>query len=339
MLRPVRSANPKRKHSRRPAKAGNHKRNNRLPAVTLGFLVLALLAAGIISQMPSALADDSDNPFRALWNAILNLQSRDEDLQNQIDELKAGREAPLSIQEPEFVSDLYAEIEIEASEDGRMLVYVTVGNSGPDRAGAVKVTAFYLMPLFEINSINGHQCEDKSRGIIECALGTLEEGQESVITIDATSRESGQANTWTVDVSTTTDDTDYSNNHVAYDFETGSAEPIEIPQVKQPEETGTDSEPEQDDSSSNSTSTETQESQESSGNQTSTENESEETSSENQTSSETVEDSSSNDTSSTEDDQSSGSEESSSEASESTQEEQSSESETEEQVEEQGQEE
>jgi hypothetical protein len=275
---------------------------------TLAFVVLALLVGGIVSQLPSALADDSENPFSAMWDAIFDLQSRDDDLQAQIDELRAERNA-LAAQtgEPVLVSGLYAEIEVETTEDGRTLVYITAGNGGPDRAAGVKLTTFYLMPLFEINSISGDQCEDKSRGIIECVLGTLEEDEESVITIDATARESGQANTWTVDVSTTTDDSDYANNHATYNFETGSGEPIEIPEAVQPEEevqeeivdTGESEAEPQDDSGSHSTSTETEQPQESSGNQTSTENESEGASGGNQTSAETeetVEDSGSNST-------------------------------------------
>jgi len=257
----------------------------------VAFVVLAVLAGSVISQIPSALADDSANPFSAMWDAIFDLQSRDKDLQAQIDELRAERDALLGQTEPAFVSDPYAEIKVDVT-DGRTLVYITVGNSGPERAAGVKVTAFYLMPLFEINSIDGDQCEDKSRGIIECILGTLEAGQESVITIDATARESGKANTWTVDISTTTDDADYANNHVTYDFETGSGEPVEIPATEQPIEQQVTQEPAQEDSTN---STETGGPQESSGNQTSTENESGETSG-NQTSSETVDDSGSNST-------------------------------------------
>ena len=279
---------------------------------TLALVVMALLAGVVVSQLPSAMGD-SENPISALWDAIFDLQSRDDDLQAQIDELRAERDALLveTGTYPTVVSDPYAGIEIETTEDGHTLIHITAGNSGPDRAAGVKLTAFYLMPLFEINSIDGGMCEDKSRGIIECVIGTLEEGQESVITVDATAREYGTANTWTVDISTTTDDADHANNHVTYDFETGSGEPIEIPEVKQPvqepEENVEESEaaePEQENAASNSTgtdsdstSTETEVPQEISnqtstettgGNQTSTENESEETSG-NQTSSETEE--------------------------------------------------
>lgn len=314
---------------------------------TLAFVVLALLAGGVVSQLPSAMGDDSESPFSALWDAIFDLQSRDNDLQVQINELRAERDALLvqTGSEPVFVSDSYAGIEVEATEDGRTLVHITAGNSGPDRAAGVKLTAFYLMPLFEINFIDNGQCEDKSRGIIECTLGTLEEGQESVITVDATARESGKANTWTVDISTTTNDADYTNNHATYDFETGSGERIEIPQVEQPvqeepEEEVQEPEAAEPEQNSGSSSAETEEPQEISGNQTSMENGSEETSG-NQTSSETdsetVDDSGSNSTG-TEDVSSEQPEESSSEeetSDGSTQEEQPSESpsETEEPVE------
>jgi hypothetical protein len=293
---------------------------------TLALVILALLVGGIVSQLPSAMGD-SEDPFSALWDAIFDLQSRDDDLQAQIDELRAERDALLvqTGSDPAFVSDPYAGIEIETTEDDHTLIHITAGNRGPDRAAGVKLTAFYLMPLFEINSIDGGMCEDRSRGIIECAIGTLEEGRESVITVDATARESGRANTWTVDISTTTDDADHANNHVTYDFETGSGEPIEITEVQQPvqeqednvgEPRAAEPEPEQEnpasnstgtDSGSNSTSIKTEEPQEISnqmstettgGNQTSTENESE--ASGNQTSSETEEtsdDSGSNSTS------------------------------------------
>jgi hypothetical protein len=236
----------------------------------IAIAMVALLAGGIISQTPTALGDASDNPFNTLWDAIFDLQSRDDDLQAQIDELRAEKNVLLAHTgaAPVFVSDLYAELEVETTEDGHTLVHVTAGNSGPDRAAGVKLTVFYLMPLFEINSINGDLCEDKSRGIIECVLGTLEADQESVVTIHSTAKESGKANIWTVDISTTTHDADYTNNHVDYNFETGSDNPIGIPEVEQPEEeienetsdeTEAEPEPEQNDSSSNSTSTEVSE--------------------------------------------------------------------------------
>ncbi|MEP0826554.1 MAG: hypothetical protein HRF40_13815, partial [Nitrososphaera sp.] len=208
---------------------------------TITFVMLALLAGGIVVQLPLAAADDSDSPFSALWNAIFDLKSRDDQLQAQIDELRSERQSlPVQISGAEatrLVSDLYANIEVQALEQGRTIVHITAGNNGPDRAAGVRLTAFYLMPLFEINSINGDLCMDKSRGIIECIIGTIEQGQQVVISIDTTAREFGRSNTWTVDVSTTTDDANYSNNHVTYNFETGSGKQIiEVIEIQQPEE-------------------------------------------------------------------------------------------------------
>lgn len=207
---------------------------------TIAFVMLALLAGGIVVQLPLAAADDSDSPFSALWNAIFDLKSRDDQLQAQIDELRSERQSlPVQISGAEatrLVSDLYANIEVQALEQGRTIVHITAGNNGPDRAAGVRLTAFYLMPLFEINSINGDLCMDKSRGIIECIIGTIEQGQQVVISIDTTAREFGKSNTWTVDVSTTTDDANYSNNHVTYNFETGSGKQIEAIEIQQPEE-------------------------------------------------------------------------------------------------------
>lgn len=239
----------------------------------LGFLMLAVLTVSIVFQVPTALGE-SENPLNALWNAIFDLQSKDKHLQAQIDELAADKKSLLT-PEPEFVSDPYAVIEIEGAEDGRTLIHITAGNMGPDRAAGVKLTAFYLMPLFEINSIEGNLCEDKSRGIIECTIGTLEQDQENVITVDATAMESGKANTWTVDISTTTDDLDPTNNHVTYDFETSSGKSLKILQVEQPSEEAVAEEPksmetEQNDSMN---STETEGQRESTSNQTAAESE------------------------------------------------------------------
>ncbi len=236
--------------------------------ITIIIIMLSVLAGGIISQIPSALGDNSDssnNPFGALWDAIFDLQSKDKNLQAQIDELRAEKDngLPGSTQAGEpaaLASDVYARIRVETAAEGgdgqsssaaTAIVYITAGNNGPDRAAGIKLTTFYLMPLFQITSIDsssggdgGGLCEDKSRGIIECTLGTLEAGQESLITIHATAREFGKANTWTVDISTTTKDTDYTNNHVTYNFETGSsAIPILLQQQPLTNESGIDEEP------------------------------------------------------------------------------------------------
>jgi hypothetical protein len=240
--------------------------------------MLALLAGGILAQLPPALGDNSENPFSALWAAIFDLQNRHKDLQAQIDELRAEREGLLiESARSGFVSDTYTNIEVEAAEDGRTLFHITAGNNGPDRAAGVKLTAFYLMTLYKINSINDDRCENQSRGIIECALGTLEAHQESVITIDTSARESGKENKWTADISTTTEDVDYTNNHMTSAFATGGAEPIETPEeqkqsVLQDDASDVPGVVSEEDSGSiaNSTSAETEESQ-NTGNQTSEE--------------------------------------------------------------------
>lgn len=200
------------------------------------IVVLALLLGAITTQLPSALGDDSKNPLGELWDAIFDLQRKDASLQAQIDQLRAEKSAPIALTDtevPASVSDVYSTIAVDSAEDGRTLVHIIAANNGPERAAGVKLTAFYLMPLFEINSINDDRCQDKSRGIIECIIGILEAGQQSVVTIDATAREYGKVNTWTVDISTTTDDADYANNHTTYNFETGLAEPIEVQKIQQ----------------------------------------------------------------------------------------------------------
>jgi hypothetical protein len=267
-------------------------------ARTIAFIILALLAGAILTQLPPALGDDSQNPFSALWAAIFDLQNRDEDLQAQIDELRAERDGLLiESAQSSFVSDTYTNIEVEATEDGRTLAHITAGNNGPDRAAGVKLTAFYLMPLYKINSINDDRCENQSRGIIECALGTLEAHQESVITIDTSARESGNENKWTADVSTTTDDVDYTNNHMTSAFATGGVEPVETPEeqeqsVLQEDTSDVPGAVSKEDSGSgvNSTSAETEESQ-SAGNQTSDETGEETVNDTNSTSAEQSEDS------------------------------------------------
>jgi hypothetical protein len=258
--------------------------------------MLALLAGGVLTQLPPALGDDSQNPFSALWAAIFDLQNRDEDLQAQIDELRAERDGLLiESAQSGFASDTYTNIEVEATEDGRTLFQIAAGNNGPDRAAGVKLTAFYLMPLYKINSINDDRCENRSRGIIECTLGTLEAHQESVITIDTFARESGKENKWTADISTTTDDVDYTNNHMTSAFATGGAEPVETPEEQSVLQDDASDVPgavseEDSGSSANSTSAETEESQ-SAGNQTSDETGEETVNDTNSTSTEQSEDS------------------------------------------------
>src|SRR5581483_8958133 len=192
-------------------------------------IVLAVVAGGTLSQIPSALGDNSASPLNALWDAIFDLQGKDKQLQAQIDELKSEKDAPIvQMDAQEYVSDPYAKVDIETPEQGHTLIHVTAGNNGPDRAAGVKLTAFYLTPLFKINSVTGDACTNLQDGIIECTIGILESGEQSAVTIDTTAKESGKANTWTVEVSATTNDSDYPNNHATYDFETGSGAPLVI---------------------------------------------------------------------------------------------------------------
>jgi hypothetical protein len=167
-------------------------------------------------------------------------------LQDQIDQLKAQKaSSPIietstkktvnqtepSIIQP-YVSDLYSKIsatELKNGVDGGddALIRISIGNNGPNRAAGVKLTAFYLMPLFDINNVTvvgstNHECEVQSRGIIQCTIGTVEAGAPSIVDISANPKQLGKINTWTVDLSTTTLDSDMSNNHITYSFQTGS---------------------------------------------------------------------------------------------------------------------
>ncbi len=58
------------------------------------------------------------------------------------------------------------------------MVHITAGSNGLERVAGARLTAFYLMPPFEIDSIDGDLCMDKGRGIIECIIGILEENEE-----------------------------------------------------------------------------------------------------------------------------------------------------------------
>lgn len=194
------------------------------------YVMLTLLSGGILSQLPSAMGATTANPLSAIWDAIFDLQNQNKDLQAQIDQLKAERENISTVQSDvqAYTSDAYTKIDAVTSNDGNTQIKIAVGNNGPDRAAGTKLTVFYLMPLFEINSITGSDCQDLSRGIITCTIGTLESRAVSNITINAIARESGKANTWTADLSATTDDSNPQNNHVSYSFETGSGTPVAI---------------------------------------------------------------------------------------------------------------
>jgi hypothetical protein len=190
-----------------------------------------------VSQLPTAFAEESGDIFSAIWDAIDDLQTKDNDLQSQIDELRESTNALLTQQNVAGpLSEPSIRIEMERTDvQGQILFHITALNNGPDMAAGVKLTAFYKMQLLKINSITGTQCEKLTRGIIECHLGTLENGQESTVTIDATATEFNQLATITADVSSTTEDSDPTNNHQSVDFMTGSGERVEVTLPAEPD--------------------------------------------------------------------------------------------------------
>lgn len=191
-----------------------------LKKITL-LIIMILSCGGALSLLPFAFGEDSKSPIEAVWDAIYDLQKRDEQLQTQIDDLRANKEILPEAEVPS--SELSVEVKVEsAGSSGETIILLTVINGGPDRAAGVKLTAFYLMPLFQINSIDSDDCRNLGRGIIQCDLGTIEAERDRTITIDATARETGEQTSLTVDVSSTTEDAAQTNNHKVVDFLTGS---------------------------------------------------------------------------------------------------------------------
>ncbi len=185
------------------------------------WIVVIISVGGALSLLPYALGDDSKSPIQAVWDAIYDLQNRDDSLQTQIDDLRASREILPEVDA--LLSELSVEVEVENDGTfGETIFLMKVVNGGNDRAAGTKVTAFYKMPLFHINSIDYEDCRNLERGIIQCDLGTIAPGEERSITIDATATESGEHTSLTVDVSSTTEDAIPTNNHMVVDFETWS---------------------------------------------------------------------------------------------------------------------
>ncbi len=180
-------------------------------------MIFVLLAIGTLLIVPTALGDTGD-PIAAIWDAIYDLKNRDNILQAQIDELRADNIAPNATG---LASELSTDIVIENSHvPSGMVIKIAVINDGPDRAAGVRLTAFYKMPLLQVDSITGGECSNLGRGIVECYLGTIEPEEQSVVTMDATALESDQETSLTVDVSSTTEDSIPSNNHNIVDFVT-----------------------------------------------------------------------------------------------------------------------
>jgi hypothetical protein len=218
----------------------------------LAFVALAFVVGATISQASFAFADDSStNPFRAIWQAISELQTRTDSLQSQINDLKAMKGTVAPDQIPGKVADPSVALEIGGGEAGQTLIQVIAKNSGPEVAVGVKLSTYYLTSLFKVNSIDGVECTDQARGIIECYLGTLEAGSEAKVTIDATPLTLGQQAVIASDISSITGDANPTNNHTETVFVTSSApvaiqpstptqppaqQPAEQPAVQQPSE-------------------------------------------------------------------------------------------------------
>jgi len=243
-------------------------------------MIFTLLTVGVLLIVPTALGDTSGDPIAAIWDAIYDLKNRDNILQAQIDELRADNSASNATG---LASELSTDVVIESShESGGTVIKIAVINDGPDRAAGVRLTAFYKMPLLQIDSIAGGECSNLGRGIVECYLGTIEPGDQSVVTMDATVLESDQETSLTVDVSSTTEDRIPSNNHSVVDFVTagdGMAEDVENE--------------EHTDDAAETNSTNVQESDQTQDDQNKDENQSQDTASGNQTSSESTSDDSS----------------------------------------------
>jgi hypothetical protein len=189
------------------------------------FVLLAFLVGGIASQLPFAFADSSANPLQSIWDAIGTLNNKQEDLQAQIDDLRATIENDRSTSTAEMQgpqSESSIKIELEGGENPTStIIHLRASNAGPDKAVGVKVTLFYEMPLFEIESVTGEQCQDLSRGIIQCFIGTIDSNEEYPVTIVANAKLLDEKSNIVADISSITTDTNLGNNHVNLQFVTG----------------------------------------------------------------------------------------------------------------------
>lgn len=203
----------------------------------LAFILLAFVIGATVSQGSFAFADDSaTNPFRAIWDAIGELQFKTESLQAQIDELKSQQGTVSAGQTVTKNSEASLAIDVTAGQSGQTLLTLIARNAGPDNAVGVKMTAFYQRSLFQVNFVQGAECSDGSRGIIECYLGTIVAGSESRVVIDATPITLGQQAIVTADLSSITSDSNLANNHAEAVFVTSVAPVVqpEQPPVLQP---------------------------------------------------------------------------------------------------------
>src|SRR5437867_4840829 len=190
----------------------------------VAFVLLAFLIGGVASQLPFAFADSSANPLQAIWDAISALSNKQENLQVQIDELRETikNDHISSTQSEGPQSEPSIKIELESGEQSSStIIHLIASNAGPDKAIGVKVTFFYEMSLFDIKSISGEQCEDLSRGIVQCFIGTIGSKEEYPITIAADAKALNEKSSLVADISSITKDTDPSNNHADLQFVTG----------------------------------------------------------------------------------------------------------------------
>ena len=190
----------------------------------VAFVLLAFLIGGVASQVPFAFADSSANPLQAIWDAISALSNKQENLQVQIDELRETikNDHISSTQSEGPQSEPSIKIELESGEQSSStIIHLIASNAGPDKAIGVKVTFFYEMSLFDIKSISGEQCEDLSRGIVQCFIGTIGSKEEYPITIAADAKTLNEKSSLVADISSITKDTDPSNNHTDLQFVTG----------------------------------------------------------------------------------------------------------------------
>jgi len=190
----------------------------------VAFVLLAFLIGGVASQVPFAFADSSANPLQAIWDAISALSNKQENLQVQIDELRETikNDHISSTQSEGPQSEPSIKIELESGEQSSStIIHLIASNAGPDKAIGVKVTFFYEMSLFDIKSISGEQCEDLSRGIVQCFIGTIGSKEEYPITIAADAKALNEKSSLVADISSISKDTDPSNNHADLQFVTG----------------------------------------------------------------------------------------------------------------------
>lgn len=203
----------------------------------MAFVLLAFVIGAAISQGSYAFADDSaTNPFRAIWEAIGELQTKTDSLQSQIDELKE-QGVVVSSGEQIQVNTADASLAVDVgSDDFQTVIDVVATNSGEDSAVGVKILTYYQMSLLDVTFIDGAQCTDQARGIIECYVGTIESGGEEHITIYATPSQLDEQAIITADISSITKDADPTNNHAELVFITS-----EEPEVVEEEEERADS--------------------------------------------------------------------------------------------------